>query len=155
MHRQKKLTLIFFSFSYYLWGYPLREEFNDRPKEINTLLHLRAIHRLYAACKIFLLLKGNCSWKMRIKFSLFWLFPMECKAELLEKAFFSQLEMKIERKLCIVCALPAFYVMYIFYFYKYLINFSENYMNRLQKENSMWDMQEVGIVSCQVLMMSL
>lgn len=52
-------------------GYPLREEFNDRPKEINTLLHLRAIHRLYAACKIFLLLKGNGSWKMRRKFSLF------------------------------------------------------------------------------------
>jgi len=64
---------------------------------------------------------------------------MECEAELLEKAFFSQLQMKIERKICIVYALPAFYVMYIF-FYKYLINFSENYMNKLQKENYMRDM---------------
>ena len=41
--------------------------------------------------------------------------------------------------MCIVCVLHPFMLCIFLLFYKYLINFSEYYMNKLQKENYIYD----------------
>ena len=62
-------------------------------------------------------------------------FQWNVKRSFRRKLFFSHLETEIERNLWGWWCMLSFMRCAILYFYKYLINFSENYMNELQKEN--------------------